>query len=268
MKTSESRSGSDVGVFILTRNEQKNIYRSLEALRESSWDVIVLDSGSTDATPDIVRESGFARLQDYVYRDHCIAYNEITSQLGSAYRYVVILDSDMMISPALRQEIDAMIHVGGFDAVDVEIEMCVDGVPLRFGSLCPPKPFLFATGQAYFENVGHGERLREGVRVQRTKQKLRHDDRKDYADYLQSQARYSRNLIVRKAAGELSGRDRLRVKWPLLVFAVPFVSYVLKGGFLDGKAGAIYALDRLIAEAVMYRQALADGQLGNREGGQ
>ncbi len=268
MTSIHPRSGSDVGVFILARNEQKNIRRSLEALRESSWDVIVLDSGSTDATPDIVRESGFARLQDYVYRDHCIAYNEITSQLGSAYRHVVILDSDMIVSVDLRQEIDALTRAGGFDAVDVGIEMCVDGTPLRFGSLCPPKPFLFATGQSYFENVGHGERLREGLRVQRATHKLRHDDRKDYADYLQSQARYSRNLVVRKAAGELSGRDRIRVRWPLLVFAVPFVSYFLKGGFLDGKAGALYALDRLIAEAIMYRQALADRRPGNREVGE
>lgn len=260
MTSANIRSGSDVGVFILARNEQKNIRRSLDALRGSTWDVIVLDSGSTDTTPDIVRESGFARFQDYVYRDHCTAYNEITTQLGLAYRHVVILDSDMVVSAALRQEIDAMTSIGGFDAVDVEIEMCVDGVPLCFGSLYPPKPFLFATGRPYFENVGHGERLREGVRVQRARHKLRHDDRKDYAEYLQSQARYSRNLVVRKAAGELSGRDRMRVKWPLLIFAVPFVSYFLKGGFLDGKAGAIYALDRLIAEAVMFRQSLASDQ--------
>lgn len=260
MTNTNIRSGSDVGVFILARNEQKNIRRCLEALRESSWDVTVLDSGSTDATPDIVRESGFARLQDYVYRDHCIAYNEITAQLGSAYRHVVILDSDMVVSAALRQEVDALVSAANFDAVDAQIEMCMDGVPLRFGSLYPPKPFLFATGRSYFENVGHGERLRDGVRVQRARHKLRHDDRKDYADYLQSQARYSRNLVVRKAAGELSGRDRMRVKWPLLIFAVPFVSYFLKGGFLDGKAGAIYALDRLIAEAVMFRQSLASDQ--------
>ena len=103
MTNTNIRSGSDVGVFILARNEQKNIRRCLEALRESSWDVTVLDSGSTDATPDIVRESGFARLQNYVYRDHCIAYNEITAQLGSAYRHVVILDSDMVVSAALRR---------------------------------------------------------------------------------------------------------------------------------------------------------------------
>ena len=253
----DPRTSGDVGVFILAKNEKNNIRRSLEALRGSNWDVVVLDSGSTDATPDIVSEFGFAQLQEYLYRDHCIAYNEITSQLGLAYQHVIILDSDMVVSTTLREEIDALTRAGGFDAVDVEIEMCVDGDPLKFGSLYPPKPFLFATGHSYFENVGHGERLREGVRVQRARQKLRHDDRKDYADYLQSQARYSRNLIVRKAAGELSGRDRIRVKWPLLIFAVPFVSYFLKGGILDGKAGAIYALDRLIAEAIMYRRSLS-----------
>ena len=57
MTSDTIHSGSNVGVFILARNEQKNIRRSLEALRESSWDVTVLDSGSTDATHDIVHES-------------------------------------------------------------------------------------------------------------------------------------------------------------------------------------------------------------------
>ena len=257
METMESRAGSDVGVFILAKNEQKNIRRCLDALRDSNWDVIVLDSGSTDDTLDIVREFGFAKLREYLYRDHCTAYNEITTTLGEPYRHVVILDSDMVVSESLRDEVDAVVAAGGFDAIDAKIEMCVHGKPLRHGSLCPPKPFVFASGRPYFQNVGHGERLREGVRLKRVREKLRHDDRKDYAAYLSSQARYSQNLVVRRDAGELSGRDKIRVRSPLLVFAVPFVSYFLKGGFLDGKAGAIYALDRLIAEAIMYRRSLS-----------
>lgn len=251
--------GSTIGVFILAKNEQRNIARCLAALQPSGWDVVVLDSGSTDGTQQIVEATGFARIRDYAYTDHCTAYNQITTDLGNGYQHVVILDADMIVSERLQAEIRDMLSDSGgaAQALEAPIEMCVEGKPLRFGSLCPPKAFVFAVGQACFENVGHGERLREGMQVARTKEMLRHDDRKSYASYLQSQVRYSRNLVNRKAAGEVSGRDRIRTRSPFLILAVPFVSYMLKGGFLDGKVGAIYALDRLIAEAIMYRRSLS-----------
>lgn len=250
---------ASVGVFILAKNEQKNIGRCLEALRSTAWDVIVLDSGSTDATQAIVSSHESVQFRHYAYTDHCKAYNDITTELGIGYRHVIILDSDMVISDALQHELEAILS--GISAtpevIDARVLMYVEGIPLRFGSLCPPKSFVFAVGQEYFERVGHGEKLRDGVIAQRTREKLRHDDRKSYASYLLSQVRYSSNLVHRKEAGEVSGSDKIRIKSPLLIFAVPLVSYFLKGGFLDGKAGMIYALDRIIAEAIMYRRSLS-----------
>lgn len=250
---------ADIGVFVLAKNEQANISRCLQCLEGSGWDVIVLDSGSTDETWDTVGRYAFARAERYVYVDHCTAYNAITTELGKRYRYVVILDADMMVSESLQAEIRALVsaETDRPAVVDADIEMYVEGLPLRFGSLCPPKAFVFEVGRPYFVSVGHGEALDPSINATRTRHVLRHDDRKSYAAYLQSQARYSRNLVIRKAAGQLSARDRWRTATPLLILAVPFVSYVLKGGFLSGKAGMIYALDRLIAEAIMYRRSLS-----------
>lgn len=250
---------TEVGVFILAKNEQQNIGRCLESLRTSSWDAIVLDSGSTDRTRQVAAEFDFAEVRDFVYTDHCTAYNQITSKLGAEYAHVVILDADMAVSEALQRELKALLsdRCGAPQVIKAEIQMCVEGMPLRLGSLCPPKAFVFAVGRSYFVSVGHGEALDEGIEPVLAKEKLRHDDRKSYASFLQSQARYSQNLVIRKAAGEISGRDRLRTTTPFLIFAVPFVSYFLKGGFLVGKSGALYALDRLIAEAIMYRQSLS-----------
>ena len=250
---------AQIGVFILAKNEEANIARNLVALAPAGWPVHVLDSGSTDNTENIVAEFPFAVFQKYHYTNHCNAYNEITAELGSAYRFVIILDADMIISEALRLELNQLIAApaSSWNVVEAEIEMCVDGVPLKYASLCPPKPFLFAQGKVYFVSTGHGEKIGKGFQIARTRSKLRHDDRKPYSSYLQSQYRYSNNLVERYLLGEVTSRDSLRVKWPLLIFAVPFVSYFLKMGFLDGRAGLIYALDRLVAEAVMYRQALA-----------
>ncbi len=252
------RDPKDIGVFVLAKNEQANIGRCLESLRGSGWEVTVLDSGSSDDTLSIVGAFDFARIESYAYSDHCKAYNEITTGLAGGYRYVLVLDADMMVSGALQSELKSILLCDEPrpQVVAAEIEMYVEGQALKFGSLCPPKAFVFAFGKPYFVSVGHGEALASGVTVARTREPLRHDDRKSYAAYLQSQARYSRNLVIRKVAGQLSGKDRIRTTTPLMIFVVPFVSYILKGGFLSGKAGIIYALDRLIAEAIMYRRAL------------
>lgn len=253
-----SDSVRELCVYILAKNEARNIGRCLTALSRTGWSVVILDSGSTDETVSIVQRFAFAAVRAYRYSNHCAAYNEITVNLARESRYVLVLDADMIVGEALIDEIKQLVLLPiKFEAAEASILMCVDGLPLRYGSLYPPKACLFATGRAYFEATGHGERLVSGVRLQRFSASLTHDDRKDYTSYLLSQVRYARNLSERATTSQYTFRDWLRTKTPLLVLAVPFVSYVLKLGFTSGRAGVLYAMDRLIAEAVMYRQAVA-----------
>jgi hypothetical protein len=93
-----------------------------------------------------------------------------------------------------------------------------------------------------------------------TRNRLIHDDRKPYAMYLASQARYADALAQRFGRRDLSWSDRIRTSSPLMVLATPLVSYLIRGGILSGKTGAIYAIDRLIAEAIMFRRMLARAQ--------
>jgi glycosyltransferase involved in cell wall biosynthesis len=251
---------NDVTVFILTKNEQQNIRRCLEALSSTDWKVVVLDSGSIDNTQLIVSEFENVEFRTYAYVNHCIAYNEITTSLAAASRYVVVLDADMVVSDALYHEIALLIDSEDApEVIESQIMMCVEGLPLKYGSLCPPKACAFATGKSYFISSGHAEKLRSGQVVVQTTEKLRHDDRKSFASYLASQLRYAQNLVARSKEGNISFRDRIRTKTPLLIFVVPLISFVLKKGFMNGRAGGLYAIDRLIAEAIMYRQSLLGG---------
>jgi glycosyltransferase involved in cell wall biosynthesis len=248
-----------VGVFILAKNESANVGRSLAALASSGWALHVLDSGSTDGTQELPGAIAGTTVLEYRYVDHCKAYNDVTSTLGRAFDEVLVLDADMVVSPRLQREVtDAVAgRAGDWEALRAPIEMWVDGHPISHGSLCPPKPFALRTGRALFVSTGHAEKLAEGVGVHDLSNPLAHDDRKDYAAFLQSQKRYADKLVARYEEGAVSGRDRLRVRTPLLIAIVPLVSYVLKGGFLAGRAGTLYALDRLIAEAIMYRRSVA-----------
>ena len=170
----------------------------------------------------------------------------------------MVLDADMVVTGKLFAEISELLTQSGIDVIKAPVRMYTEGQPLRFGSLYPPKAIVFKVGREYFVPAGHGEALMDDCVISQTKTKLIHDDRKVYSDYLSSQYRYAQGLIMRTKNNSLTWRDKLRMNTPIMVFITPFVSYVIKLGFLSGKAALVYALDRLIAEAVMFRQSLAE----------
>jgi glycosyltransferase involved in cell wall biosynthesis len=243
-------------VYILAKNEIRNIGRALEQLAAAGAGVTVLDSGSTDGTIELARRHG-AEVEPFHYVDHCASYNRITAATP-ADRFVMIIDADVVVPRALIAEVEARLSADGPpDVLVAPVLMYWEGLPLRHSSLYPPKPFVFRGGLEHFEPVGHGERLRPAVRWATTSGSIVHDDRKELGQVMQNQVRYARALLHRALRGQLSSRDRLRARTPLFLFLTPLYAYLFKLGFLDGRAGLIYAVDRLIAEALAFRTAIS-----------
>jgi len=244
-------------VYVLAKNEAPNIGRCLTALAPSGLPVVVLDSGSVDATPEIARQFPNVTVRPYRYRSHCDAYNEITGW-HSRPEIVIILDADMRADGALIDAIETSFEKDPrLEAVVAPVTMYWEGQPVPRSSLYPPKPLAFRGGAAYFEPAGHGERLRTGVRATQVDARLVHDDRKPYDQVLANQWRYAGDMVRRSLVGGLSWRDRLRMRSPIGMLLAPVYSYFVKGGFLDGPGGRLYALDRLIAEALAHRAAIS-----------
>lgn len=243
--------------YILAKNESRNIDGCLASLQRCGIRAIVLDSGSTDSTPDQVRAFSHAELRPYNYTNHCNAYNEITGW-HSADEWIMVLDADMRVSPELVAEIEGEIEKP--EPVPVwkaPIRMFWDGLPLRHSNLCPPKAIVFRAGTSYFEPVGHGERLKPETRIAFTKALLDHDDQKPFNLVLANQWRYALDVVRRGNAGHANFKDRLRRRTPLMMLITPLYAFFLKRGFLDGKAGIVYALDRLIAETLAFRASIS-----------
>lgn len=245
-----------VHAYILAKDEEQNIGRSVGALRAAGLPVTVLDSGSSDATCEVACWEG-AIVESFRYTTHLAAHETICAERTGPDEVAVILDADMVVTRELLDEALSLIE-NGCEVVLAPILMHWNGRPLRHASLCPPKAFMFRGGARYLEAVGHGERLVAGVSARETRIALAHDDRKPLSAYLMSQARYAKSLRERQLRGELTLRDRIRTRSPAMLVATPVVSFLLRGGFLDGRAGVGYALDRLIAEAIMYRESLAE----------
>lgn len=244
-----------VATYILAKNEDANISNCLQALKDCGLRMVVLDSGSADHTRELALRLG-AEVESYQYRNHLEALRYVCQDRTPEDEFALVLDADMVVSPELLREAKSLLSEGRADVASAPITMYWGGRELDRGSLYPPKPFMFRGGAHYFEAVGHGEALTAGTRTVVTKNQLIHNDLKPFEAYLASQLRYSDSLVRRRSVCKLSWRDRLRTT-PLMMLAAPALSYFFKGGVFSGKTGLGYALDRLIAEAIMYRQHVA-----------
>lgn len=240
--------------YILAKNEFRNIRRSVAALVELCIPTVVLDSGSSDGTQSCAREAG-AEVQDFVYVNHCDAYNTIL-MWHEKDELVIILDADMQLGRPLVEEVcTAFANNPNLDVAIAPLMMYWDGMPLKYCNLCPPKTFAFRGGRELFLPAGHGERLVDGAATVVTRSSMVHDDRKPLELVLANQVRYARDTVRRSLHGNLRFKDKLRLRTPIYMLGLPLFAFIFRGGFLAGRAGIVYALDRLIAEALTLRAA-------------
>ena len=239
--------------LLLTYNEEANIERVLAALQ---WvpSIFVIDSGSTDLTLEILasdpKVTTLHRPFDS-FADQCnFGLDLIKSE------WVLSLDADYVVTPALAEEICACFHAPGpllFAGFAIPFRYCIAGKPLR-GTLLPPRICLYRSSGARYRNDGHGHRVDVPGKVGRLRHPILHDDRKPLERWLASQLRYltieSRKLQTTPLS-QLSTADRLRLKTPLAPLAALVLCLFVNGGILDGWQGWTYAFQRCYAEILL-----------------
>ena len=243
---------ADITPVILTWNEAPNLGRTLDALRWAR-EVVVVDSFSTDTTPDIAAGFPNVRLVRRAFDCHANQWNYAICETGIATPWTLALDADYVLTPGIVEEIGRLEPDGDVSGYRSRFLYCVFGVPLR-GSAYPPVVTLFRTGRALYEQDGHTQRLRIAGRIRDLAQPILHDDRKPFSRWLESQRRYTELEAAKLAsarAADLPVQDRLR---KCIVLAPPvmlFYCLFVKGNVLDGRRGLYYAFQRTIAETML-----------------
>ena len=93
-----------VSVIVAARNEEKNLPRCLEALRDVG-EVYVIDSESTDATPEIARSFG-AKVVQFHYQGGWPKKRQwAMDTLPLAFDWILLVDADEALTPELAEEI-------------------------------------------------------------------------------------------------------------------------------------------------------------------
>src|SRR5579863_6193649 len=119
-----------VSVIVAARNEEKNLPRCLAALRDVG-EVYVIDSQSTDATPEITRSFGCKVVQFHYQGGWPKKRQWAMETLPLAYDWIFLIDADEALTPELGLEIREAIQDPNCDGYYVALRMFFLGRELR-----------------------------------------------------------------------------------------------------------------------------------------
>jgi len=94
-----------LSVVIITFNEEKNIARCLDSVKDIADEIVVLDSFSTDATPSICSKYGVKFVQ-HAFDGHIQQKNRAITFASNTH--VLSLDADEALDETLKKSIQAV----------------------------------------------------------------------------------------------------------------------------------------------------------------
>jgi glycosyltransferase involved in cell wall biosynthesis len=136
-----------LSAIIITKNEARNIGDCLDTLAFCD-ERIVVDGDSDDGTPEIARAKG-ARVAAAAWQGFGAQKNFALSLAGGDW--VLSLDADERVSPALARAIESAIAQAGFDGYDMPRRSSFLGREMRHSGWSPDYVLrLFRRGRARF----------------------------------------------------------------------------------------------------------------------
>jgi len=232
-----------VSAFILTCNNEDTIERALDSLRWAD-ELIVVDSGSTDATLDLARRHG-ARIVPHAWPGNLGQYQFAMAQC--AHDWVVYLDSDEEMSPALIEEIQTELRA---NAARPEAERIrgyiLDRRTFFLGRWHTHGGWgrdrclrLFDSRRGEWEGVIHaGFKLKgRSVRLQHA---FYHYSYSSITEQVKVMDKYSGVI-----AEDLLAQGQRPSLWKMIAHPLAgfLRDYVLRGGFREGVAGFVVAIN-------------------------
>ncbi|WP_120338194.1 glycosyltransferase family 2 protein [Cryobacterium soli] len=256
-------------LLILTKNEEKALPAALEHIAMFQ-ECFVVDSESTDATREIAESLG-ATVVDFSW-DRRYPKKKEWAQVNvpSSLEWCFFLDADERLTEDLIREIRSTVHENTLDALDSPLAYKFAGKFLRHGHRVKKRALVRRSAARWprpddlgvktmWEVEGHYQPLMDG-KVGAGKASLIHDDPDGFFEYFSRHNRYSdweAHLAVLGSKVDGRGGQGLRAslvgmsrRIPLRGVVYFLYAFVLRRGFLDGRAGLDYA----IAHAFYYWQ--------------
>jgi glycosyltransferase involved in cell wall biosynthesis len=246
---------------LLTYNEEKNIGRTLSRLRWAK-DIVLVDSGSTDATLSIAAGCPNVRVFQRSFDTHANQWRYAVEQTHIATDWILRLDADYQVSDELLSEMARLDPNGPVSAYRVRFEYAIFSRKL-ISSLYPANTILLRKGTFRVWDKGHTEAWSVTGPIATLINRITHDDWKPLAAWLVGQSRYMQLELERLQVNDVGLSRWLRVRPPLMPIIVFIYCLFAKGLIFNGRAGLFYALQRMVAEAVLSLMVLEEKLRGS-----
>lgn len=223
-----------VSVVIAARNEAANIIACIESARWAR-EIIVVEDGSTDGTAKLAADAG-ATVIENPFVTIGLQRNAAIERAGCGW--ILVVDADERGSAELATEIDGVIENPSHNAFRVPRRNLFLGGEVRHGGWQSDRPVrLFRSTLRYNASRVH-EHVEAGESVGELSTPLTHEPYASMESYFEKLGRYSRWWAEdRFERGMRVGAATVVVRPPLRFLTM----YLLRGGWMDGAAGAVLA---------------------------
>jgi glycosyltransferase involved in cell wall biosynthesis len=229
----------NLSVIVITKNEEDRIADCLSSVTDVMDELIIFDSGSTDATVEICK-----KFTDKVFETDWPGYG-IQKQRALAKakgKWVLSIDADERLTVELAKEIKEIVNSDPEEvAFKIQWAVIVFGKQLNYGRSARYVLRLFRReGAKFSDDIVHEKVVLSSGKVSKLKNRLLHYSIRDYEHLLSKNSLYAwlggkKRYEAGVTGGGLWGASIRAV----LVF---FQVYILRRGFLDGSVGFLMAV--------------------------
>ena len=265
-----------VSALILTYNEERNIAACLGSLVGID-DIVVVDSGSADRTCALAEEYG-ARILTRPFDNFANQRNFGLEVGGLRHEWVLHLDADEVVTPEFLTALESLTPEQGIEGYRVPSKTILNGRWLRYSGMYPTYQVrLGHRDRMRFRQVGHGQRedlaptqvgtfsepylhynFSHGLTPWLRKH-VGYAEAEGWQVFLERQERLCpKDLFSGSRTQRRRALKRMVNRIPV-VFRPPLRflhSYILSGGFLDGRSGLQYAVMLSCYEAMIASHVL------------
>ena len=248
-----------LSVLVPTLDEELNLPDCLDSLQWAD-EVFVVDSFSKDRTLEIARARG-AHVVQHAFESYSRQKNWALDNLPFRNEWVLIVDADERVTPELRCEVEQVLvsSTAAFEGYYVNRRFIFLGTWVRHAGWYPSWNLrLFRHRLGRYDDREVHEHIVLNGRVGYLRNDLLHFDKRGLEAYIARHNHYSTLEAAARLKAERNTADRARLPvsllaspvqrkrfvreriWPSVPFkplALFVYMYVLRRGFLDGRAG-------------------------------
>lgn len=238
-----------ISVVIITYNEEKNIRRCLESIKNLTDDIVILDSFSTDKTEEIAKEYNVNFIKQS-FLGHIEQKNKAISYAKNDI--ILSLDADEAVSEELSLNIKNCLSNFNVDGYYINRLTNYCGKWIKHGGWYPDKKLrLFNSKKGKWSGINPHDKyeLNKNSKTSTLKGDLYHFSYYTYEDHLKQLNSFTSILANQYIEKGKSVNNLQLIINPIFKF---IKYYFIKLGFLDGWEGYIIAKTSAFATFIKY----------------